>query len=178
MGSGKCGPVEGMYTRVQGRRDNDPVLVVVDDFAGTGNTLVKGLGQLWSMDQDLFSKLAEEGRIVCCLQTAFPEAIRRVQQRFPKVQVLAMTTFDDKVRAFAPDAGIFEDDSERAYAHDVMLQIGRQLVPQNPLGFGNMAALASFHNTIPNNTLPVFWAAGKVNGREWTPLLPRSSLAS
>ena len=65
------------------------------------------------------------------------------------------------------DAGIFEDEGERAYAEDVMLQIGRQLLPQNPLGFGNMAALVSFHNTIPNNTLPVFWCAGKANGREW-----------
>ena len=178
MGPGKCGPVAGMYTWVQGRLDNDPVLVVVDDFAGTGKTLAMGLERLWSTDQDLFSKLAEQGRVVCCLQTAFPEAISRLKRRFPKVQVLTMTTFDDKVRAFASDAGIFEDDSERAYAQDVMLQIGRQLVPQNPLGFGNMAALVSFHNTIPNNTLPVFWAAGKANGREWKPLLPRGSFVS
>ena len=89
-----------------------------------------------------------------------------------------MTTFDDEVRAFAPDAGIFEDDGDRAFAEEAMLQIGRQLVRQNPLGFGNMGALVSFHNTIPNNTLPVFWCAGKANGREWTPLLPRGSFAS
>ena len=101
MGPGKCGPIEDMYTWVQGRLDNDPVLVVVDDFAGTGNTLAKGLGRLWSMDRDLFSQLAEQGRVVCCLQTAFPEAIRWIKQQFPKVQVLTMTTFDDKVRAFA-----------------------------------------------------------------------------
>ena len=178
MGPSKCGPVEGMYTWVQGRLDNDPILVVVDDFSGTGRTLAKGLEKLWSIDRDLFSSLAQEGRVVCCLQTAFPEAIRLLKRRFPRVQVLAMTTFDDNVRAFAPEAGIFEDDSERTYAQDVMLQIGRQLVPQNPLGFGNMAALVSFHNTIPNNTLPVFWAAGKANGKEWKPLLPRGSFVS
>ena len=164
MGPGKCGAVEGMYTWVKGRLNNDPILVVVDDFAGTGNTLAKGLEKLWSMDRDLFSRLAEQGRVVCCLLTAFPEAIPRLKRRFPMVQVLTMTTFDDNVRAFAPEAGIFEDDSERRFAQDVMLQIGRQLVPQNPLGFGNMAALVSFHNTIPNNTLPVFWAAGRQMG--------------
>ena len=178
MNPSKCGPVKGMYTWVQGHLDNDPVLVVVDDFAGTGKTLAKGLKQLWLMEQDLFSKLAEQGRVVCCLQTAFPEAISLVKQQFPQVYILTMTTFDDKVRAFAPDAGIFEDEGERAYAEDVMLQIGRQLAPQNPLGFGNMAALVSFHNTIPNNTLPVFWAAGRANGREWKPLLPRASFGS
>ena len=178
MSPGKCGPVEDMHTWVQGRLDNDPVLVVVDDFAGTGNTLAKGLDRLWSLDQQLFTNLAEQGRVVCCLQTSFPEAIRRIRRRYRKVQVLTMTTFDDEVKAFAPDAGIFEDEGERAYAQEVMLQIGRQLTPQNPLGFRNMAALVSFHNTIPNNTLPVFWAAGKANGREWKPLLPRGSFVS
>jgi len=174
----KCGSVDGMHTWVQSRLDKDPILVVVDDFAGTGNTLTKGLDRLWSMDKEMFSNLAEQGRVVCCLQTAFPEAIAQVKRQFPKVQVLPMTVFDDKVRAFAADAGIFEDNGEREYAQDVLLQIGRQLVPQNPLGYEDMAALVSFHNTIPNNTLPVFWAAGKVNGREWKPLLPRGSFVA
>ena len=178
MSPSKCGPVESTHTWVQSRLDKDPFLVVVDDFAGTGNTLAKGLERLWSMDEDMFSTLAEEGRVVCCLLTAFPEAINRVKHRFPKVQVLPMTIFDDKVRAFASDAAIFEDKGEREYAQEVLLQIGRQLAPQNPLGYEDMAALVSFHNTIPNNTLPVFWAAGRVNGREWKPLLPRGSFVS
>ena len=89
-----------------------------------------------------------------------------------------MQTFDDEVRAFQRDARIFADDGERAYAQDVMLQIGRQLVPQYPLGYGNMEALVSFHNTIPNNTLPVFWSMGSVNGHPWTPLFPRGSFGS
>ena len=178
MSPGRCASIDGMRTWAHAHLDDDPMLVVVDDFAGTGKTLVKGLNRLWSSDPDLFSKLAEEGRVVCCLQTAFPEGIGRVKRKFPHVKVLSMTTFDDEVRALSADAGIFENEGERAYAQDVMLQIGRQLVPQNPLGFGNMAVLVSFHNTVPNNTLPVFWSAGKVNGREWKPLLPRGSFMS
>ena len=179
MSPGKCGHVRDMYAWVQARPDgSDPILAVVDDFAGTGNTLAKGLRKLWSLDEELFSELGRDGRIVCCLQTAFPEAIGKVQSEFPEVTVLSMTTFDDKVRAFAPDAGIFEDDSERAFAEEVMVQIGQQLTPQQPLGFGNMAALVSFHNTIPNNSLPVFWASGKANGREWRPLLSRGTFLS
>lgn len=178
MSPGKCASIDGMPTWARAHLDDDPMLVVVDDFAGTGRTLAKGLDRLWSLDAELFAELAAEGRVVCCLQTAFPEAVRRVRRKFSQVQVLAMTTFDDEVRAFAPDAGIFEDDGDRAFAEEAMLQIGRQLVRQNPLGFGNMGALVSFHNTIPNNTLPVFWCAGTANGREWTPLLPRGSFAS
>ena len=178
MSPGKCGAVEDLHTWARGHLDDDPILVVVDDFAGTGNTLVKGLDRVWTLDRTLFSKLADEGRMVCCLQTAFPEAIQQIKRKFPQVQVLPMKTFDDELRAFAPEAGIFEDEDDRKFAEEVMLQIGRQLIPQNPLGFGDMAALVSFHNTIPNNTLPVFWSAGKANGREWKPLLPRGSYAS
>jgi hypothetical protein len=43
-----------------------------------------------------------------------------------------------------------------------------------PLAWGDMAALVAFHNTIPNNTLPVFWCEGKVNDRPWLPLFPRA----
>ena len=178
MSPSKCGRVEEMRTWVRGHLADDPLLVVVDDFAGTGNTLVKGLARLWTPDQDLFTQLADEGRVICCLQTAFPEAIRQIKEEFPSVQVLTMTNFDDEVRAFSPEAQIFEDEVERKFAEEVMLQIGRQLVPQNPLGFGDMAALVSFHNTIPNNSLPVFWSAGNANGRAWQPLLPRGTYAT
>ena len=106
--------------------------------------------------------------MICCLQAAFPEAVRHVKEECPGVEALVMRTFGDEVRAFQPEAGIFADDGDRAYAQDVMLQIGRQLVPQHPLGYGNMEALVSFHNTIPNNTLPVFWSTGSANGRPWT----------
>ena len=89
-----------------------------------------------------------------------------------------MRAFGDEVRAFRPEAGIFADDGDRAYAQEVMLQIGMQLVSQSPLGYGNMEALVSFHNTIPNNTLPVFWSMGSANGHLWTPLFPRGSFGS
>ena len=178
MSPGKCGPASGVPTWVRGHAESDPLVVVVDDFAGTGSTLVKGLKQLWKSDGAMMPDLAAEGRVVCCLQAAFPEAVRHVKEELAGVEALVMRTFNDEVRAFQPEAGIFEDDGERAYAKDVMLQIGQQLVPQYPLGYGNMEALVSFHNTIPNNTLPVFWSMGSANGRPWTPLFPRGSFGS
>ena len=178
MSPGKCGPARGVPTWVRGHAETDPLVVVVDDFAGTGNTLVKGLKQIWKSDGAMMPDLAAEGRVICCLQAAFPEAVRRVKDEFAGVEALMMRMFDDEVRAFHPEAGIFTDDGDRAYAQDVMLQIGRQLVPQYPLGYGNMEALVSFHNTIPNTTLPVFWSTGSANGRLWTPLFPRGSFGS
>ena len=178
MSPGKCGSARAVPTWVRGHAESDPLVVVVDDFAGTGSTLVKGLERLWNSDGELIPDLAAEGRLICCLQAALPEAVRRVQREFKGVVVLAMKTFDDRVRAFRPEAGIFSIDSDRTYAREVMLQIGQQLVPQHPLGYGDTEALVSFHNTIPNNTLPVFWSMGSANGQPWTPLIPRGSFGS
>ena len=175
---GKCGSASGVPTWVRGHAESDPLVVVVDDFSGTGHTLVKGLERLWKLDRAMMSELAAEGRLICCLQAAFPEAVRNVKSEFEGVDTLVMRTFDDKVRAFQPEATIFADEGDRAFAQQVMLQIGRQLFPQYPLGYGNMEALVAFHNTIPNNTLPVFWSTGNANGRVWTPLFPRGSFGS
>ena len=178
MSPGKCSSIEEMHTWARGHLQDDPMLVIVDDFAGTGNTLVRGLNRLWKKDAQLFSELAEQGRVLCCLQSSFPEAIQAVQREFPHVDIVPMTPFGDDVRAFSKDSQIFQDESEKGFAQNVMLQIGRQLVPENPLGYGQMGALVCFHNTIPNNSLPVFWSSGEVNDKEWIPLLQRGSYAS
>ena len=175
MRPGKIGPVEEVPTWVRGHAEWNPLVVVVDDFAGTGSTLRRGLERLWSLDRTMMLELAEEQRLICCLQTAFSEAVCSVSKKFAGIQFLVMRHFDNEVRAFQPEAKLFEDDGQRKFAQEVMLQIGRQLVPQHPLGYGDMEALVCFHDTIPNNTLPVFWSAGSVNGRRWTPLFPRGS---
>lgn len=178
MRPGRCAPASEVPRWAQGHAKNDPLVVVVDDFAGTGSSLARGLKRLWQSNPGMMTELAAEGRVICCLLAAFSEAVQYIKNEFEGVEVLVTRTFDDEVRAFQPDAGIFVDDGERAYAQDVMLQIGRQLVPQYPLGYGNLEALVSFHNTIPNNTLPVFWSTGNANGHAWTPLLPRGSFGS
>jgi hypothetical protein len=57
----------------------------------------------------------------------------------------------------------------------VLRQIGQQLQPQHPLGHADLGGLVLFHNTVPNNTLPIFWCNGTVNERPWQPLFPRAS---
>lgn len=175
MRPGKCSSMKEVKEWILSHAHSDSMLVIADDFAGTGRTMVDGVGRLWSQDEKLLTRLAKEGRVVCCLQTAFPEAAQRIQRDFSDVVVLVMETFGDDVRALDESAGLFADDGELRFAKDVLLQFGRQLTPQNPLGFGDIGALVAFHNTTPNNTLPIFWSNGTVNDRPWHPLLPRAS---
>jgi hypothetical protein len=103
---------------------------------------------------------------------SFGEAIDALRKVEPRLRCFSAHTFAADVKAFDPDANIFESDDECDFAREVLLQIGRELTPQLPLGFGDQAALMAFHNTIPNNTLPVFWSNGRVNERSW-PLFSR-----
>ena len=175
MNPGKCAPLNEVRAWIRGHIERDPLLVIVDDFAGTGNTMTKGLRRLWKEDEGVLKKLGEEGRILCCFQTAFAEAEQHLRGEFPDVCVMVMQTFGDDVRAFEMGGDIFADDGERIFAQDAILQVCRQLNSQHPLGYGDMGALVAFHNTIPNNTLPVFWSSGTVNDQPWEALLPRAS---
>ena len=91
----------------------------------------------------------------------------------PRLKLFTSNVLGSEIKAFDPDAGIFKDASEIEFAREVMLQIGRELTPQGPLGFGDQGLLLTFHNTVPNNTLPIFWSNGRVNERSWRPLFSR-----
>jgi len=148
--------------------------VVADDFAGTGSTLEKGLRLLSKLIDDLRLPIYKDRRVLCYVQYAFPEAVDHVRREFPWLEVLAIEVFPELLRAFDPEAQIFSGDGERLFARDVLLQIGRELYAEAPFGFGDIGGLVAFHNTVPNNTLPVFWSSGTMNDRAWKPLFPRA----
>jgi hypothetical protein len=105
---------------------------------------------------------------------AFPEALELVRKKCSGVHVVAATVLGDELRACTEEAGIFENPSDLRFARDVLLQIGRELYPSAPLGYGDLGALLAFHNAVPNNTLPIFWSNGRVAGKQWKPIFPRA----
>ncbi|MCB9694331.1 MAG: ATP-binding protein [Alphaproteobacteria bacterium] len=174
LSPGKSDAPDRCHGWLVSNQDHDPFLAVVDDFSGTGSQFSTGLRKLLGDLGAVGERYLDEGRVHAYLLYAFPEALDRIAREHPRVRVLAARTLDHRVRAFDEDAGIFNDGDELRFARDVMLQIGRQLQPQRPLGFGDMGALFAFDSAIPNNTLPIFWSAGTVNERPWIPLLPRA----
>ena len=172
---GKQGAPGDITKWMRSHVDKDPVILVVDDFAGTGSTLEKGLTAFLEgvSDKGIRETFLRENRILCYLLYSFPEALDRIRKAFPDLQVVATHVFGDDVRALDEGAEILDDPAEIAFTRDFLLQAGRELVPQMPIGYGEMAALVCFHNTVPNNTLPIFWCAGDVGGRPWRPLFPR-----
>ena len=116
-----------------------------------------------------------ESRVMVALLYATGNGLDVIAEVDPRVSILPANTLGVlKSVAFDAEAEIFEDTSEIDFARDVMLQIGRELTPQSPLGFGDQGLLFTFHNTVPNNTLPIFWSNGRVNEKQWKPLFSRA----
>jgi hypothetical protein len=173
---GKYGASSDLDQWIATHAEQDPIIVIVDEFAGTGNTLDAGLGKFFNRPRSagMILRLIEEGRIACYVLFAFPEALDRLRERYPRVDFLAAQVLGEDVRALHENAGIFEKETEIKFAREILLQYGRHLYRQHPLGFGDLAALVVFHNTVPNNTLPIFWSNGLVNEQPWKPLFPRA----
>lgn len=172
---GKCTPAVDLDGWMRTHADADSFVTIVDDFAGTGGTLVKGLRKFKEkISPQTWHRYIQEGRLTLLVMYSFPEALEAVREEFPGVEVSAATVLGDELRACDDEAQIFGTGAELSFAKEVLQQIGRELTPSAPLGHGDMGTLVVFHNTAPNNTLPIFWSGGSVGERPWKPLFPRA----
>jgi hypothetical protein len=171
---GKCVPAAELGQWMRMHLEADAMVAIVDDFSGTGETMLKGLRKFKAaVGSDTWERYVQESRIAVFIMFSFPEALGAIRSEFPEITVHSATVFGDELRACSDQASIFSTEDERVFAQDVVQQIGRELVPGTPLGHGAMGVLVIFHNTAPNNTLPIFWSGGSVQERPWKPLFPR-----
>ena len=175
LSPGKAGDAREISNWVAVHADADPIIALVDDFSATGTTIRKEL-ERWKReikDRSVIERYFDEGRILLLVLYALGPAIDAIQQSEPRIKIVSCSMLGREVMAFDEDSGIFESAEEIDFARDVMLQIGRELTPQTPLGYGDQGLLVCFHNTVPNNTLPIFWSNGRVGERLWKPLFSR-----
>lgn len=176
MNPGKAGDAKEVSHWLTSHLTADPILILVDDFSGTGTTISKGFSKWRSdlKDDRALQTLLKQGRVGFAVLHAFGGALDRIADVEKELLLFCPNVLGAEVRAFDLDANIFDSVQEVDFARDVMLQIGRELTPQMPLGYGDQAGLVAFHNSVPNNTLPVFWSNGRVNERNWIPLFSRA----
>lgn len=173
--AGKVAPAVEINSWIVNHRDDDPILVIADDFSGTGSTIVKGLNKMKDkITDENWNFYLSEGRLIVVLMYAFVDAINHIKSSFPNIEVIASKVLDDELLFSKKQSKIFATDDERLFAIQVLTQIGRELSPKYPLGHGDMGALVIMHNTTPNNSLPIFWCNGTVAEKDWVALFPRS----
>ena len=145
-------------------------LVLIDDFSGTGQTLVNGLRR----HLDLLQRVNSEGiRVVVIALVGFVQARDYVDRFIGRSGLEADVYFCDELgpehKAFSEESTVFTDPAERDRAKQVAEAKGVTLERKQPLGYGDTQASVVFYQSCPNNTLPIFWS--KNSG--WSPLFPR-----
>lgn len=153
----------------------DAVVIMVDDFAGTGSQLAASVDNLCAQ-LDQVSDWRDSTVLVVGAAIAV-DISGWTADRFGGADVrrVAGHIVSDRLMAFAETAKIFDSEDDRVRTQDLVTVIGKSLLPNNPLGWGDQGLLVLLESNCPNNTLPVFWKEGRYGGHPWKPLYQRAT---
>lgn len=151
--------------------ENDNVIVLLDDFVGTGGSVDKFF-------DEITPGLPAQFTCYCVCVAYMPSGEKRLKER--EISILGQ----EQLRAFLQRGSVFGYPQRMRPVRDFAKKYGEMICPPKPghkgkytgpLGYANSQALVCFDHTTPNNSLPILWASAKRsdNGRRWTPLFPR-----
>jgi hypothetical protein len=158
-------------------QSNIDSVVFVDDLVGTGEQAARFMRELVSKH----TWLRKRRLYICCL-VGFEQGLSRLGELLGEFsgRAFAFKKMTDADRAFSPGNAHWDSDSDREEAREWCRCLGKALWSErgsdgeeSALGWKGSEALVAFHYNTPNNTLPLFWADGVVNGEKWHPLLQR-----
>ena len=143
-------------------------LVIVDDFCGTGQTIIRGMEE----SINLLKRANRAGiQIIIVVLVGYGASRDAINSWIDENELDAQVYFCDELgeedRAFSDNSALFPDPNDREYARAIAE--GVLLVPRAPLGFRNTQATIVFYQSCPNNTLPILWSAKD----GWPALFPR-----
>ena len=145
-------------------------LVILDDFCGTGATIVQGMKNA----SNLLRHANDAGvQIMVIVLAGFSRARDAINEYIDIAELDAEVYFCDELgdehKVFSEASMVFPDANDRGRAREIAESKGVHLVRQMPLGFQDTQATIVFYQSCPNNTLPILWSTS--NG--WPALFPR-----
>lgn len=118
-------------------------------------------------------KIIENHKIILLTLIASEKAKKVLNDE--KIKIINCIDLDETAKAFSPESLIFSAyESEKADCKRVCEFYGKKITAGNqymqsfPLGYDDCQYLLGLYYTIPNNTLPVFWAQ-----EGWSPIFLR-----
>lgn len=151
--------------------DSTKVLVFVDDFIGTGQTLIENIEPILAelKSQNVLAGLVIVIGYITGFQNSSTSAESKLYKKGFDITVKILDPLNNSDKVFNEDSHIFNNPNEKLEAKNICSDIGIKLEKNHPLGYGDCQAAIVFPNTCPNNSLPIFWKSGK----DWTPLFER-----
>lgn len=148
------------------------VVVYVDDFIGSGGSVVEAL----SLDKkgvrpEVLSD-ACSGRLYVVAAIVMDNGYSKITKDISGAVILG----DSHCKGFDPHKKIFGSYFKTKAVREMCYKYGEQLYKGCPLGYKNTQSLVLMQHSSPNNTVPVLWSDNQYQGRIWTPLVPRNNL--
>lgn len=145
-------------------KDKIPIIVIFDDFMGTGNQF------------EAFLKINDPYRknlkLIYCPLTAHEEGINYIRTNYPEVIVSPVEILDNNYSFFSHEympkisEEIKMEDLRQLYS-DVMKRT--KLRPEQYFGYGEKSLLYIYDLSSPNNSLPIL----TYNDQNWTNIFER-----
>jgi hypoxanthine phosphoribosyltransferase len=150
-------------------------IVIVDDFVGSGQTLL-GLVRGQVSPIRLLGEQYRTISVTIMLIAGFEQAIEEFLVQAPQIKIIVWKRFSDRDRCFSSQSKIFTDSALRARFEAFCVEVASTNYPsiraKHRLGHNGIGCLTSFAETVPNNTLPIIWH----DQGPWFPLLPASGM--
>lgn len=147
-------------------------IVFIEDIIGSGGTVIEGLRQLNHSCGTLLAK--REIKVVTSAICGFNDGIDVIESEVKNmpfhVEVFVCDILTEQDKCFSPESKIFTSADNRQQACQIAYDFGYKLVPKMPLGYKENQLLITFHETCPNNSLPILWAEQS----NWKALFRRS----
>lgn len=147
------------------------VVVYVDDFIGSGGSVVKALSLEKRVRPEVLSD-ACSGRLYFVAAIVMDNGYSRITQDISGAVILG----DSYCKGFDPHKKVFGSYFKTKAVREMCYKYGEQLFKDFPLGFKNTQSLVLMQHSSPNNTVPVLWSDKQYQGRNWIPLVPRNNL--
>lgn len=162
--------IDKLEKRIYENRDLN-ALVFIDDFIGTGRTIVENITEIANNYKDLI--LDRNLIVIIGVITGFQEGKHFIEKTIENIgipiKIIILDPLDKSNKAFNNESLIFSNPIEREKTKKICYNIGLTLEKHHPLGFDDCQAIVVFPNTCPNNSLPVLWKKTTT----WKPIFER-----
>jgi len=147
------------------------ILVLIDDFVGSGNTLANLLNQKQDLLKKVISELNIKVVLLCayCLDDGREHLLSTIENLNLNIKIFTENSFDDSEKVFSSNSRYFENEDDKLLLKQVFTREGEKLVKNNPLGYSDSQVAIVFPENCPNNSLPILWE----NKNNWYPLFRR-----
>jgi hypothetical protein len=162
-------PLENFINSIEEIHTDTNILIMVDDFIGTGDTVLN-FNKILTQN-GIFEKYPKI-QVYYLSLIVTEDGLKSIQASNPKCKLIYSELLSQDYKVFSENTKVLPDytENDRKQAKIVCKKIGEFLEGElYELGYKNSELLIGLHHNIPDNTLPIIWSDSK----DWVPIFSR-----